>query len=81
MKAIAIAALSLLIIAGTVGVAEAQSGASLEACRADAVRLCGGDPTGGTATVEQRRRIAVCMLGHIRQLSAPCRATLRAWGL
>ncbi len=81
MKALAVMAVLLLLTVGTVAAAEAQGTDVLDACRADAVRLCGADPGARAIGPAQRQRIAACMLGHVRQLSPPCRAVLRAWGL
>jgi hypothetical protein len=63
--------LTMLLIAGGVGPAAAQSSDAADKCTGDVMRLC-------SEFVPDADRIVVCLKGKRRQLSPECRGALSA---
>ncbi len=61
------------IIIGGIDAATAQSQALQQACTPDAMRLC-------QQFIPDRAKITRCMMSKRSQISAPCRAAMRAEG-
>jgi hypothetical protein len=62
-----------IIIVGGLSAADAQSQALQQACTPDAMRLC-------QQFIPDRAKITRCMIRKHSQISAPCRAAMRAEG-
>lgn len=61
------------IFVGAITAANAQSEALQQACTPDAMRLC-------QQFIPDRAKITRCMMSKRSQISAPCRAAMRAEG-